>query len=371
MTTCFTRDEVAVRRCLGAALLAVSLVAHLSAQTDPPELLTTLDPDVITVGDPVRLVVTVSHAEDARVVWPDPFELDPFELVDMRLLAPVPEGNRVRSSAELTFTAFELGALTLPTFEVEVVDAAGDTVRLATDAAVVRVESVGRDEGGDIRDIKGPLAIPFSVVTLLPWLAGLVILSAAAYWLYRRYRRRRRPDVQVPVVPPRAAHETALESLDALEASGLLELGKVKTYHIRVSDIMRVYAQDRFRIDAMEMTTGGVLDGLRRTGALSGVVADFRQLLERCDLVKFAKFRPAVPTCRDLVPLGRRLVDVTTPVDPVRPRRRRRPTSHESASRAQEAGGDGVRAGGRQETGEAGLSDEALAKASGRRRTRR
>ena len=90
---------------------------------------------------------------------------------------------------ELTITAFELGELTLPTFEVEVVDAAGDTVRLATDAAVVRVESVGRDEGGDIRDIKGPLAIPFSVVTLLPWLAGLAILSAAAYWLYRRYRR--------------------------------------------------------------------------------------------------------------------------------------------------------------------------------------
>ena len=294
------------------ALLVVSLVAHVSAQTDPPGLLTALDPAVMTVGDPVSLVVTVSHAADTRVVWPDPFEIDPFELVDMRLIEPVSEGNRVRSSAELTLTAFELGELTLPAFEVEVVDAAGDTVRLATDAAVVRVESVGRDEGGDIRDIKGPLAIPFSVVTLLPWLAGLVILCAAAYWLYRRYRRRQRPDVQVPVVPPRPAHEIAYESLDALEASGLLELGEVKTYHIRVSDIMRVYAEGRFGVEAMEMTTSGVLDGLRRTGAVSGVLVDFRQLLDRCDLVKFAKFRPYAPACRGLIPLGRRLVDVTT-----------------------------------------------------------
>ena len=312
-----TRRRPASTGLLGAALLGVSLGAHLSAQTDPPGLLTTIDPDVITVGDPVHLVVTVSHATDARVVWPDRFELDPFELVDMRLLAPAPEGNRVRSSAELTVTAFELGELTLPTFEVEVLDAAGDTVRLATDAAVVRVESVGPDEGGDIRDIKGPLAIPFSAVTLLPWLAGLAGLAILGAAAYRRYRRRQRPDVQVPVVPPRAAHETALEALDALEASGLLELGEVKTYHIRVSDIMRVYAQDRFGIDAMEMTTGGLLDGLRRTGVLSGIVADFRQLLDRCDLVKFAKFRPAVPACRHLGPLGRRLVDVTTPADPV------------------------------------------------------
>ncbi len=305
------------RRLASTALLVVSLVAHVRAQTDPPGLLTALDPGVITVGDPVRLLVTVSHAADARVVWPDVFELDPFELVDMRLLEPVPEGTRVRSSAELTLTAFELGDLMLPVVEVEVVDAAGDTVRLATDAAVVTVESVGRDEGGDIRDIKGPLAIPFSVVTLLPWLAGLVVMSVAAYWLYRRYRRRRRPDVQVPVVPPRPADEIALESLNALETSGLLELGELKTYHIRVSDIMRVYAEDRFGVEAMEMTTGGVLDGLRRTGVLSGVVADFRQLLDRCDLVKFAKFRPDVPACRDLVPLGRRLVDMTTPDDPV------------------------------------------------------
>ena len=302
-----------IRRLLGAALLVVTLVAYVRAQTDPPEIVTALDTAVITVGDAVRLLVTVIHAPDARVVWPEDFELDPFELVDMRLLEAVPEENRVRSSAELTVTAFELGELTLPAFAVEVVDAAGATISLVTDTAVVSAESVGRDEGGDIRDIKAPLAIPFSVVTLLPWLAGLAVVGGAAYWLYSRYRRRQRPDAQVPVVPARPAHEIALEALDALEASGLLELGEVKTFHIRVSDIMRVYVEDRFGVDAMEMTSGEVLDGLRRAGALSEVIANFRQLLDRCDLVKFAKFRPEIPTCRDLVPLGRQLVDVTTP----------------------------------------------------------
>ena len=304
-------------RVLMAGLLVASLMARVAAQADAPVVLTAFDPAVVTVGDPVSLVVTVIHAADARVVWPDPFALDPFELVDMRPLAPVPDGNQVRSSAELTLSAFELGELTVPAFEVEVVDAAGDTVRLSTDAAVVTVESVGRDEGGEIRDIKGPIAIPFSVVTLLPWvvgLAGLAILGAA---VYRRYRRRERPALPVPVVPPRPAHEIAYESLDALEASGLLELGEVKTYHIRASDIMRVYVEGRFGVEAMEMTTGEVLDGLRRTGATREVVADFRQLLDRSDLVKFAKFRPEVPACADLLPLSRRLVRATTRADRV------------------------------------------------------
>ncbi|MDP6581386.1 MAG: hypothetical protein QF681_12095 [Vicinamibacterales bacterium] len=306
-----------IRRLTAAGLLIASLVAALFAQPDRPELRTTLDQAVITIGDTVSVVVSVTHAVDARVVWPDSIALDPFELLDVRPLESVPEGTQTRSSAELTVTAFELGELTLPPFDVAVVDGGGAAVTLQTAASIVTVESVGRDEGGDIRDIKGPLEIPFSVVTLLPWLAGLAGLGAIAYWLYRRYRDDERPDFSAPVVPPRPAHEVAYESLNALEASGLLELGEVKTYHIRISDIMRVYVEGRFSVDAMEMTTGEVLGGLRRADASSGVVADFRQLLDRCDLVKFAKFRPDVPTCRDLAPLGRRLVDVTKPAEPV------------------------------------------------------
>jgi len=306
-----------IRLVSAAGLLTASFATALWAQPDRPEISTALDPTVMTIGDTVRVTVSVTHASDARVVWPETLTLDPFELLDLRPVEPVPEGAGLRSSAELTVTAFELGALTLPSFEVAVLDAAGDAMTLSTAASTVTVESVGRDEGGAIRDIKGPLEIPFSAATLLPWLAGLGALGAFAYWLYRRNQRTERPDTSAPVVPPRPAHEVAYESLNALEASGLLELGEVKTYHIRISDIMRIYVEGRFGVDAMEMTTGEVLDGLRRAQTPSGVTADFRQLLDRCDLVKFAKYRPDVPACRDLVPLGRRLVDVTKPADPV------------------------------------------------------
>ena len=295
--------------------LVMTLPVIAAGQGRAPEISTTIEPTTINVGDPVTITATVRHAPDARVIWPDPIALGPFELLDQRESDPAPNADEAvaLTGVELQITAFELGELALPSFDVEVVAANGDTVTLSTEPAAIEVASVGRDEGGTIRDIKGPLAIPFGMVTLLPWLAGLVVLAILGYWLYRRYRRRARPEVVVPTVPPRPAHELAYESLDALEASGLLELGEIKTYHIRVSDIVRVYAEGRFRIDAMEMTTSEVLTLLGHRGVSRSIVADFRQVLDRCDLVKFAKFRPEAAACRDLVPLGRRLVDLTRP----------------------------------------------------------
>jgi len=303
------------RRLVTTALL-LAAPALMTAQTVLPELRVTLDPAVITVGDPIAVVVTVTHGPDTQVVWPEPIDFGVFELLDIQISNATTDGDHAQSRATLTVTAFELGDQTVPAFEIAIIDSAGETVTLSTEAVTVTVDSVDRDKSGDIRDIKAPLAIPFGVATLLPWLAGLAVLGGAAYWLYRRYRRRVRPEVVTPVAPPRPAHEIAYDSLAALEFSDLLAQGKVKTYHTRGSDIMRMYAKNRFGIDAMEMTTDEAIQALRQCGATNGVIAEFRQLLDRCDLVKFAKFRPEVPDCHDLVSLGRRLVDATTPTDP-------------------------------------------------------
>lgn len=305
----------ALAACLAAAPAAAQ-EAEPAGRTIAPTVETTVSAATAAVGDPITVIVTARHAPDAEVRWPNPVEAAPFELLDPPAAQSAAVDGGVESRLELRVAAFELGELAFPPLDVEVVDAAGEVTALATEAAPVVIESIGRDEGGDIRDIKGPLAIPFAVVTLLPWIAALLAVAAAAAWLYRRYRRRSQPQALVSTLPPRPAHEVAREALDALEAAGLLERGEIKTYHIRLSDIVRVYVEGRFGVDAMEMTTGEVLDGLLRTDADRGAVADVRRVLDRCDLVKFAKLRPAISECRELLPLARRVVDVTAPVEP-------------------------------------------------------
>ena len=297
-------------------LLTGALAVRAAGQTGEPVVSSALEPARIAVGDRARLTIRVEHDAAASVAWPEPGSLGAFEVFERRIEEPRIEGGRTVSSAELVLTAFELGDLEVPAVEIEVIDADGNAVTLATEPWPVTVASVGLDEGGDIRAIRGPLDIPLNVLTLLPWLAGVALLAGIGYWLWRRSRGRMPDSILAPAAPPCPPHELAYEAFRSLEAERLPDRGEIKTFHIRASDIVRAYVEGRFGVDALEMTTGEVLDGLRGHEVDEEVLLDFRRLLERCDLVKFAKDRPALERCREVIPLARGLVDRTRVVAP-------------------------------------------------------
>jgi hypothetical protein len=105
----------------------------------------------------------------------------------------------------------------------------------------------------------------------------------------------------------------ALQALAALEASPLLERGQVKEYHIAASDILRTYVEERFRVEALEMTTREVLEGLSEVGADAAFRVGLRTFLEACDLVKFAKARPGEARSREALALARRIILESVP----------------------------------------------------------
>ena len=287
--------------------------AQQSAVPAPSSMTTTLDTTRITVGDRLRLDVRIRHPANAAVSWPDSLELAPFELLDVAIPPARRQGDVAVSSATFSLTAFELGELELPSFQVTVLHPQGREEVLETDRYGVEVMSVGVEEGSDIREIRGPLAIPVGVLTLLAWLVALVLVGAAVYAVVRR-RRGGASDGKVRVgPPPRPPHEVALEALDELEASGLLARGEVKEFHIRVSEILRRYIEDRFRVPALEMTTWEVLGGLQSIGIHQEIRTDLRRFLDQCDLVKFAKATPRDADSRAVLELGRDLVRRSIP----------------------------------------------------------
>lgn len=232
----------------------------------------------------------------------------------MRVLPAEAIDGSARSTAVLTLAAFELGELEIPAFDLAVVDPDGGREVLTTDRYGIEVQSVGVDESGDIRDIRGPLGIPMGVVRMALWVLLPLVLAALLYVVARRLRPREqgtRVAQQAPLEPP--AHEIALAALAELEASSLLERGQVKEYHIAVSDILRAYLERRFRVDALEMTTREVLAGLRGVGAEESFTDGLRAFLEQCDLVKFAKVRPGPDVSKQVLELGRRLILASAP----------------------------------------------------------
>lgn len=174
----------------------------------------------------------------------------------------------------------------------------------ATNTAVAALARTGTN---DLRDIKPPVEIPSGWAWAL-WVAIALIVAAALYLLWRYWRANRGKIILSPPVP---AHIRAKQKLE--EALSLIS--QPKEFCIAVSDTLRWYLEERFNFHAPERTTEEFLHELRGTPLLTPdqkeSLVDF---LNRCDLVKFAKYEPREPELRDLHASAVRLVEETEPV---------------------------------------------------------
>jgi hypothetical protein len=224
---------------------AIAVGASLAGSVVAQQSRAVLEADVTeaTVGDRITATITIEHGADQTVRWSDSVTLAPFEILGFAPGAPRVAGERAVSEATLTLAVFELGEVAIPSLSLALVDPSGGEEVVTTDPFVIGVQSVGLDDTGDIRDVKGPRDIAFAWLSAWPlWLALLLGILLAVWAL--RQRGGRSPGAR-PAAPPRPAHEIAYAALDRLEGSSMLERGQVKDFHIAVSQVLRTYIEDR------------------------------------------------------------------------------------------------------------------------------
>lgn len=126
-------------------------------------------------------------------------------------------------------------------------------------------------------------------------IAALTLLIFAAAWMaWRRFKPSKQPADLPPAVPSRPAWEVALEEINLLRRDEqLLEEDRVQFHH-RISEILRTWLQGRFSIRAPEMTSEEILAEISpRRLVLGGWIEQIHMILADSDLVKFAKFAPS------------------------------------------------------------------------------
>jgi len=133
----------------------------------------------------------------------------------------------------------------------------------------------------DIRDIRGPKAIPSSTLWMME-LAGAAAVAGLAYAGWRWYRRVK--------LAPKTASEIALEKLE--KALRLMQPENAREFSIEVSEIVRSYIEVRFRVRAAHLTTEEFLRDLveSRETLLAGHQESLGDFLGHCDLAKFARW---------------------------------------------------------------------------------
>ncbi len=156
----------------------------------------------------------------------------------------------------------------------------------------------------NIRAIKPPVEIPNDWAWLW-WTLAAVALIAAGVWLWIWWKRKHARPVAVVVVPP---HMRAKQKL----AEALALIHDPRLFCIAVSDALRWYLEERFRLHAPERTTDEFLVELQSSNALlAGQKSGLGEFLQNCDLVKFARFEPTEAALRELHEAALRLVDET------------------------------------------------------------
>lgn len=265
------------------------------------------------IGDAIPVHVQIAHPAGAtlRPLFAD--TLGGFAILGSSPLRAEGEGV---STGDVVVAKYDSGDAVLPPLRYLIVaggDTAGRTV--ATNEVRLTIQTVPVDTSQDIRDLKPPLGVPLTLREILLAVGILLAVVAAAYLLYRWWKRRRLPAALVAPAPARPAHVIALEELGALKQKKLWQQGLVKQYYTEVTDILRRYFENRYRLMALERTTDEILDDLRRIRLTGELLGKTDRLLRRADLVKFARHQPPIPEHDESIQIVYDVVDRTRITD--------------------------------------------------------
>ncbi len=141
---------------------------------------------------------------------------------------------------------------------------------------------------GELRDIHPPLLLPEApdyTVLIAGVLLALCVL-ALLFWFFRRKKKK---------IPLPFAHETALADLARIRA--LMTAEQALQYAAILSDILRRYIEERFRIKTTRKTTKEFFAGLTTNPAKAAMLLEdhhdsLENCLDQCDMAKFARRTP-------------------------------------------------------------------------------
>lgn len=254
-----------------------------------------LQPDSVTIGETFNMWVDVQFPEGANVTLPAPGDtlLQHIEILHSELADSAHHANGEQSvRMHYSLIALDSGEFALSPRALFKHGAVFDT--LYADPAFIHISLAPADSSGNIRDIKPIYTIPVTLDEVLPWVALLLLLSALVWLIVRIVKKTRHREPLFgkaqPILPP---HLEALRQLDQLRQEKLWQEGQTKAYYTRLTDIVRVYLDNRFGLSSREQVTREILASLRATGFENNLLINrLEYIFSIADMVKFAKATP-------------------------------------------------------------------------------
>jgi hypothetical protein len=235
--------------------------------------------DSILIADQLRYGIVLENVADGTPLALPEFKMEGegesplvivngWQLDSTRVSKKKETPARYNIKAYLTLASFMGGTIELP--DIPVLLDADTLVFKAVEPLEIKELPVDM-ETFQPNDIKPQEKFPYTFKEVFPWVAGALALIALIYYLVVLLLKRKKAAIEKEQAEP--AHIKALRKLDKFRGDKYWKPEHQKAFYSGVTDALREY-----------------IDGLKGTDVPKDLYDEMKELFERADFVKFAKY---------------------------------------------------------------------------------
>lgn len=267
----------------------------------------TIDSTSIKIGEQITYHIQVETDTSKLVVFPEGQTFSPLEMIESYDIDTLKNKDKFNLIKKYGLTQFDSGTYTIPGQKIII----GDKT-FFTDSLQVEVNTVVIDSTKGLFEIKPIIAVEKTGSNWWVYvLITLLIVAAIAFLMYWFIWRKKAltEEEQIALLPPYDRAKLALKNLDE---SPYLEHENLKDYYSELTFIIRKYLEEKVYDRALESTTNELIERLSLLMEGNQIDIDkedirkLESILQRADLVKFAKSAPDI----ELAKMDRETIDI-------------------------------------------------------------
>lgn len=283
-------------------LILFSVLTALTVKSQV-EVHAVLDSNSIRIGEQTKLDIYLRYDATANkkleIQWPvieDTLKKE-IEVVNITKVDTFPDKsnpNMVQQHVQLTITSFDSGYYAIPPFKF--ILNKDTTSPLVTEPLLLMVNTMPTDTAlAKIKDIKPPYDEPFDWRWYLPyfyWALAVIVVAIILIIILVKLSKRKPVEIVVDDTPKIPPHVIAFDALEKIKQEAIWKEGRTKEYYSAITDTIRLYIEERFKINALELTSDEILHIFKSQVIDTESKNKLRQILTLSDFVKFAKQIP-------------------------------------------------------------------------------
>lgn len=264
-----------------------------------------LDSTKIRIGEQVKLDLYVSYSakqNNLKIQWPNIADTitDKIEVISVSVIDTTsPDKSNpdiIQQHQQITISAYDSGYFAIPGFKFFINNDSANA--FYTQSLFLEVHTVPTDSSiTKTKDIKPPFAEAFNwkwYSKYFYWGFSLLVIIILIVLITIYFTKKNKIVVLKSEKPKIPAHIIALQTLEKIKNEQIWKEEKTKEYYSSISDTIRLYIEERFKVNALESTTAEIMKAFRSQVVDKESKDKLQQLLMLSDLVKFAKQFPII-----------------------------------------------------------------------------